>query len=481
MKDLMLYAVDQLHEKGAEYGDIRIGFYRNQSLSTRDQIVSSLNDAEDSGIGIRYYRRGGWGFVSSPLISKTEIDRLIVKAAVMAEASSLGCSEPITLVPVGSYNARWSVPFDEDPFAVSNREKIDLLLAINSEMRKVPNIHQAVSSMSFNREHKLFASTVGTVTDQLLMRAYVSYTATAVGPERFETRSYQDMPLNEGYEHVRNAPLVENARRVAEEAVAKLRAADCPEKITDLILLPSHTCLVIHETIGHATELDRVMGWEADFAGTSFATPEKLGNFSYGSPKFNVVADRTRQHGRATVMFDDDGVPTQEWHLIKDGILRGYSTTRATADLIGETASRGCSFADSWFNAPILRMPNVSIEPGAEGSPSLSDLISGTDEGILIDGTGSFSIDHQRINFQFGGDACWEIKHGKIGSIMRRVTYQSHNPEFWRSVDEICGLDEWQMFGVVNCGKGQPMQVAQLTHGSAPLRLRHIRIGRARI
>jgi len=223
------------------------------------------------------------------------------------------------------------------------------------------------------------------------------------------------------------------------------------------------------------------MGWEADFAGTSFATPEKLGRFRYGSPIFNVIAERTRPHGRSTVKYDDEGVRTGSWYLIKEGILVGYSTTRSTAPMIGETESRGCSYADSWYNVPILRMPNISIEAGPEGSPTLEELIADTRDGLLIDGTGSFSIDHQRINFQFGGDFVREVKNGKLGRVLRRVTYQSHNPVFWSSVDAICGQDEWAMFGVVNCGKGQPGQRAQLTHGSAPLRVRQVKVGRARI
>ncbi|OGL43239.1 MAG: hypothetical protein A2161_09595, partial [Candidatus Schekmanbacteria bacterium RBG_13_48_7] len=474
MKELLLFAVDELKRQGADYGDIRIGFYRKQYLSTRNKVVTTLSDDEDSGMGIRAFKDGAWGFVSSPFLTRDEAAKIVKRALEIARASAATCPQPLKLASLKTYEDTWQVPFKEDPFSVKNNEKVELLLELNAEMLKVPGIAQVVSDMRFSREHKLFANTIGTVTDQLLMRAYVTYMATAVGPEGFESRNYHDIPVNKGYEHVREAPLMANARRVAEEAVAILKAPDCPEGVRDLVLLPNHTCLVIHETIGHATELDRVMGWEADFAGTSFATPEKLKKFRYGSEIFNVIADRTRPHGRATVKYDDEGVLTGSWYIIKDGILNDYSTTLSTANLIGAEESHGCSFADSWYNVPILRMPNVSIEPGPPGSPSLDDLIASTDDGILIDGRGSFSIDHQRINFQFGGDCCREIKNGKPGRILRRTTYQSHNPEFWSSVDAICSPEEWQMHGVVNCGKGQPLQIAQLTHGSAPLRVKKV-------
>jgi len=304
----------------------------------------------------------------------------------------------------------------------------------------------------------------------------VDYSATAVGNGRFATRSCQSSPSARGYEMIDEKPLLEETGRVAAEAVAKLKASEFEGDRTDLVFLPSHTRLVIHETIGHATELDRILGWEADFAGTSFATPEKLNNYRYGSEIFNVTGDRTQKFGMASCAFDDDGVPTQSWPIIKDGVLVDYSTTRDTAPFIGSESSHGCAFADNWSSFPILRMANVCIDPGPQNGPSLDDLISGTEDGILVDGMGTFSIDHQRINFQFGGDYCRRIRNGKAGEVIRNFKYEGSNPQFWNSVDAICNPGEWEQFGLFGCAKGQPVQITALTHGSAPLRLRNIAV-----
>lgn len=473
--------VQALRDYRIEYGDIRIGFYRDQQVSVRNKVPIDLTDSESVGFGIRAFCDGYWGFYSNVALDFESMIKGVKTAVEIARAGAQQNSQKLRLAPVEAYEATWQVPFRIDPFQVPMEQKVGLLMQINAEMLLVPTVKQAVSAMHFSREHKLFCSTVGTFTDQLLMRANCEYTASAVNEKGFETRTYQDMPRNMGFEHIDDKLLLSQARMIAEQAVEKLNAPICPEMEADLVLLPSHTALVIHETIGHATELDRVLGWEADFAGTSFATVDQLGSLQYGSALFNVVGDRTLVHGRSSVAFDDDGVPTGRWHLIRNGVLESYATTRDTADFIGDEHSRACSYADSWNSLPILRMPNVSIEPGADGSPSLEDIIASTDHGILVEGRGSFSIDHQRINFQFGGDYCRLIKAGVPGQVIRRMTYQSHNPEFWNSVDAIAPEAEWQAFGVVNCGKGQPTQRAQLTHGSAPLRLRNIKIGRARV
>lgn len=481
LRKLMEIGIEELRKLQVDYGDIRIGHYRRQDVVARDTIPANLSDDESLGFGIRAFWKGYWGFYSDTTLTPEAIVDAARQAVAIARAGSAMNGQPLSLVPVDRHETSWQVDCRIDPFEVPMRQKIDLLLAINRELRGVSGIGHAVASMAFAREHKLFMSTVGTFTDQLIVRALCEYTATAVSRKGFETRTFQTMPVNAGYEHIIERDLLGNARRIAQEAIEKLDAQFCPEDTLDLVLLPNHTALVIHETIGHATELDRVLGWEADFAGTSFATLDKLGSFRYGSELFSVTGDRTLRSGRSTVAFDDDGVPTSKWHIIKNGILSGYSTTRDTAGFIGAESSRGCSFADSWNSMPILRMPNVSIEPGLPGSPRLDDIIASTDRGILVDGRGSFSIDHQRINFQFGGDYCRLIEHGRLGPVLRRVTYQSHNPEFWTSVDAIAPAEEWRQYGVTNCGKGQPMQVAQLTHGSSPLRVRRVKVGRARI
>jgi len=480
VKEHLEAAVERLKQSGADFGEARIGYYAYQNLNTRNEIPVNLSTNRSEGLGIRALIRGGWGFASSQDLTPDGVARTVDRALAIARASARVClNTPFSSEP--PQQIVWRTPYEIDPFEIPINEKMELLMEINRVLLQNPGVKRAVSMMNFSREHKLYMNTEGSFSDQLLMRVDGMYSATAVGPEGFESRTYSLTPLNIGYEHILNTPWIDEAPRIAGRRWKKLKAPICPEGQTDLILLPTHTCLVIHETIGHATELDRVMGWEADMAGTSFATLDKLNTLKYGSEIFNVVADRTLQNGRASVPMDDEGVATGQWHLIRNGILTGYATTRSTAHYIGEERSRGCSYADSWASVPILRMANVSIEPGTGNAPALDALIADTRDGALVDGMGSFSIDHQRINFQFGGDAVWKIEHGRKTHMLRRFTYQSFNPEFWNSVDAVCGPDEWRPEGVVNCGKGQPMQRAQLTHGSAPLRLKNITIGKARI
>ncbi len=481
MKDFMQCAIDRMKELGAEYGDVRFGDYTWQNIAVRNRILMNVSDDTSQGFGIRALFRGGWGFASTPRQDRESIIRTAERAVEIAKASSIRGIREFIFADEPVHEVHWRTPYRIDPFKVPIAEKIALLMEICDRLLANSAIRQSTAYMNFGREHKLFLNSDGSFSDQLNMRVYAQYSATAVGPEGFESRTYYLPPINSGYEHIQESDLLDRTLSVADEAAAKLKAPDCPTEVTNLIILPSHTALTIHETIGHATELDRVMGWEADMAGTSFATIDKLNRLHYGSPLMNVIADRTQEHGRSSVPLDDDGVETGRWHLIRNGVLVGYSTTRSTAATIGETRSRGCAYADSWRSWPILRMPNVSIEAGPDGSPSLDELIADTNNGILVDGLGSFSIDHQRINFQFGGDCAWRIRNGKREEILRRFTYQSHNPVFWNSVDAVCREEEWRQFGVVNCGKGQPMQVAQLTHGSAPMRLRDIAVGRARI
>jgi TldD protein len=481
VKEILYLAVETLKQSGVTFGDARYGSYKWQNINARNNVATNISNDSSEGIGVRAFKNGGWGFASSSDLNADSIVRLAKEAVEIAEASAKAVDLHTKFSDEEIHSVEWKTSFKIDPFLISISEKIDFLMAINQAVLKASSIKQVNSFMNFACEHKYYLDTYGTYSDQLLMRVLAGYSATAVGKNGFESRSYIMTPLNAGYETVLNEPFIENAERIASEATGKLHAHDCPHQVTNLIILPSHTALTIHETIGHATELDRVMGWEADMAGTSFATIEKLNRFKYAAPIVNVVADRTTENGRASVPIDDDGVKTGRWHIIKNGMLTGYSTTRSTAHFINEERSRGCSYADSWSSLPILRMPNVSIEPGKEGSPTLDELIADTPDGILVDGTGSFSIDHQRINFQFGCDCAWRIKEGKRTEILRRFTYQSYNPVFWNSVDAICNEDEWRQHGVVSCGKGQPMQLAQLTHGSAPLRLRNITVGKARI
>ncbi|MCX7048527.1 MAG: TldD/PmbA family protein, partial [Candidatus Sumerlaeota bacterium] len=306
--------------------------------------------------------------------------------------------------------------------------------------------------------------------------AWARYQATAVDEATAKTRYFEAAPRNAGYEHVETTPLLQEARRVGEEAVAHLSAKPCPAGKKDLILLPSHLALTMHESIGHATELDRAMGMEESLAGSSFATPDLTGKLKYGSLKMNIICDNTWPFGCASQGWDDDGVEMQRWDLIREGVLVDFQTNRETAHAIGGARSHGSCRADSWATIPIMRQSNFSLEPGSEPL-TLDELIADTRDGILIDGMGSFSIDQKRHNFQFGGDAFWEIKDGKKGAMLKDVTYQAITTEFWGALDAVCDQRFWQAHGVLNCGKGDPMQIAQMSHASAPARFRKINVG----
>ena len=370
-------------------------------------------------------------------------------------------------------------PIKVDPFSVPLEEKIQLLLAINAEVLKVKGVRKCHSGMNFRREWRLLANTDGSLIESETYLTTAGYHATAVDDMTAKTRHFAAYPLSTGYEHVRETPLLAEAARVGEEAVAQLKGAPCPVGRKDLVLHPSHLCLTMHESIGHATELDRVLGMEESLAGSSFATIDQLGTLRYGSPVMNVICDNTMPHGLASRGYDDDGVEAQRWPIIRDGVLVDYQTSREVCGAIGALRSRGSCRADSWASIPIIRQSNLGLAPGKEPL-TLDELIADTKDGIYIEGTGSFSIDQKRYNFQFGGDCFWEIKNGRKGAILKDVTYQAITPEFWGSLDAVCDERFWVPYGVTNCGKGDPGQVAQMTHGSAPARFRQINVGGAR-
>jgi TldD protein len=480
MREFADLGLGRARASGADYADIRICHYRNQDIRVRDQIITALGKSVTRGFGIRTLYKGAWGFASSSVVTEEEIERIAALSLEIARASLLCQKDAVKLVDVPSYEDKWQTPFQKDPFQISIDAKKGLLLKINEEMLKTSGIKRTTSFMSFTREEKYFASTMGSHIEQVVLRTHCGYRAVAVGERDFQTRSFEAPPLNTGYEHIEKTPLLENARRVAEEAVEKLSAAEGPAGVKDLVLSPSNLSLTIHESIGHATELDRVLGQEADYAGTSFATVDNLNKLQYGSRMVNILVDRDMPAGRATVGYDDDGVKTGKWYIIKEGLLVGYSTNRELAAKIGQAESRGCNYADSWRSIPIIRMPNVSLEPGGKDAPTPEELIADTKDGIFIDGRGSWSIDHQRRNFQFGGDAFWEIKDGKRTRMLKNVTYRSDTVDFWNSCDAVCGKEFWEPQGVTNCGKGQPPQRAQQTHGASPARFRNINVGEAR-
>jgi len=479
MKDLAQLALDVASSSGAEYADIRIITHRRQGISTEDHRVSQLTDSEDTGFGVRVLVNGAWGFAGSGTVTADEIKRVALKAVEIAKASGRALIKPVRLVPEPARVASFRTPYQIDPFEVDVDRKVGLLLEINRRLLSHAGIKKAVGHMTLRKDQKLFANTEGSVLESEVVTTGVEYRAWAIGNNDAKSRGYCPPPRTMGYENINEEDLLANTDRVAQQAIEHLHARECPEGRRDLILDPLNLALTIHESVGHATELDRALGMEESLAGRSFATPDLLNRLQYGSEIVNFVADNTLPHGLATHGFDDDGVEGQRWYIVKDGVFVGYGTSREVAGEIGLQRSTGTCRADHWGSIPIVRIPNLSLMPGKEPL-TLEELISDTKDGVYIEGMGSFSIDQMRCNFQFGGDAFWEIKNGKITGMLKNVIYQSITTEFWNSCDAICDERFWVPNGVLNCGKGDPMQISQMTHGAAPARFRNIKVGSAR-
>jgi len=480
MKDLCLHGVEVAKRRGATYADARIVRLRNQHVMTEDERVADIRESESFGIGVRVIVDGAWGFAASARVERGEIERVAARAVDIARASGLAkAPEGIHWAEEAAYDDVFGTPVEKDPFTVPLEEKAALLLAIGKEVLAVKGVKKCHARMHFRREHRHLATSEGTLVESDTCTSGAWYQATAVDDTTAKDRYFEAPPRNAGYEHIENTPLLAEAPRVGEEAVAQLSAKPCPVGKKDLVLHPSHLALTMHESIGHATELDRVLGMEESLAGSSFATIDQLGRLKYGSPLMNIVCDNTMPGGLATRGYDDDGVKGQKWHVIKDGILVDYQTGREVCHAIGAKRSRGSCRADSWASIPIIRQSNIGLAPGTEPL-TLEELIADTKDGIYIEGMGSFSIDQKRQNFQFSGDCFWEIKNGKKGAILKDVTYQAITTDFWGSLDAVCDERFWIPVGIMNCGKGDPMQVAQMTHGSAPARFRQISVGGAR-
>ncbi|HAG81736.1 MAG TPA: TldD/PmbA family protein [Cyanobacteria bacterium UBA12227] len=481
--DLATFAIDLIRKAGCEYGDVRFCTYRHQNLYARDRSLSQLADNINSGFGVRVLLDGAWGFAASPHKTPAEVERIVNLAIEIAKGSRLSQQTRVQLVPVEAYRDTYITPIEIDPFSIPITEKANLLLQINEQLLSYGErgIKKASSYLHFTKEEKTFASTEDSLIQQTLYRTYPGFSCTAIANGDAQSRGYERPPLNIGYEHINAPDLLSQVSRVAEEAIEKVHAPKSPQGIrTTLILKPTNLWLTIHESVGHPTELDRVYGYESNFAGTSFATTDKLNKLQYAAPWINFKGDRTQPGGRSTMGYDDEGVPAQEWYVVKDGILVDYLTDRETAYRLGRGSSNGSAYADSWSSVPIVRIPNLGLEPGVEGgshTATLEEMIADTEDGILIDGIGSFSIDQQRRNFQFGGDGFWKVEKGKIVGMLKDVTYHSMTTDFWTSVDAIGTASEWEQCGTNLCGKGEPMQIAQMTHACVPVRVRNIHIG----
>ncbi|HEY0479881.1 MAG TPA: TldD/PmbA family protein [Kofleriaceae bacterium] len=477
LDDLVKRALAAATKAGASYADVRVVRIRRENVATREDRVERVASTEDYGVGVRVIAGGAWGFAATPSVTAVDAERVARDAVATARANASLMKRPVTLAPVPANVDVWQTPLTKDPFKIPLEDKAEMLLAINREAMKVPGVKFATSGYAAIAEWKLLASTDGAYIEQEIVRLGPGYQVTAVDDKRgeFETRDYQLPPRQAGWEYVEAAPMIADARRIGEEAVEKLKAPTVPAGKKDLILDPSNLWLTIHESIGHPTELDRAMGYEANYAGTSFATIDQRGKLKIGSPLLTFFADKTTPGGLATCGYDDDGVATQRWNLIENGVLVDYQTTREQAGWIGEKASRGTCYADSYASFPFQRMPNVSLAPGPR-ERSIDDLIAMTDDGVLIVGNGSWSIDHQRLNFQFGGQAFWEIKRGKKTRMLRDVAYQANTLEFWRSCDAIGGPKSWWLGGSLSDGKGEPQQINSVSHGCPPARFKQVNI-----
>jgi TldD protein len=478
LKDLADAALASAKRAGAGYADIRINRYRNQFLFTRDRRVQNIVNTEDYGFGVRVLIDGTWGFASSSRVTKDQVAATAREAVGIARANRIINSDPVTLAPVAAYpDATWQTPVQKDPFEMPLPPKIDLLLQINDEALKVNGASFVSAFMLFVNEKKFFASSEGSYIDQSLIRSYPTFSVTSVdrATNRFYQRNALTAPMGMGYEYIEGYPLLQEARVAAEEAVAMHKAKPVAAGPKTLILHPTNLWLTVHESVGHPTELDRALGYEANYAGTSFLTTDKLGTFQFGSKLVNIVADKTQARAMATCGYDDDGVKTTEFPIIKEGVFVDYQTTRDQAHLIGQKASHGCSYADNWSSIPFQRMPNVSLQPG-EQDVTEQDIIGATDDGVYIKGDASYSIDHQRYNFQFSGQTFWEVKNGKITTQLRDLAYQSNTPEFWKSLDMLGGRPTYLLGGAFSDGKGQPVQSNSVSHGCPIARFSKVNI-----
>jgi TldD protein len=478
LKNLADAALATAKAAGASYADIRINRYRNQFLFTRDKRVQNIVNTEDFGFGVRVIVDGTWGFASSSAVTKDDIAGIARQAVGIAKANRSVNTDPVTLAPVDAYaDVEWNTPVQKDPFDMPLQPKIDLLLQINEEALKVAGASFVSAFMLFVNEKKFFASSEGSFITQSLIRSYPTFSVTSVDRDtnRFYRRNALTAPMGMGYEYIESLPLLQEVRQAAEEAVAMHRAKPAVAGQKTLILHPSNLWLTIHESVGHSTELDRALGYEANFAGTSFLTTEKLGKYQFGSPLATIVGDKTQPRAMATCGYDDDGVKTTSFPIIKDGMFVDYQTTRDQAHLIGQTASHGCSYADNWSSVPFQRMPNVSLQPNTKNVTE-QDIISATEDGVYVKGDGSYSIDHQRYNFQFSGQTFWEVKNGKITTQLRDLAYQANTPEFWKSLDMLGGASTYQLGGAFSDGKGQPVQSNSVSHGCPVARFSKVNV-----
>jgi TldD protein len=494
-KKLSDVALNAARSKGATYTDVRIGRYLNQFVVTREDKVQNIVNTESYGLGVRVIANGSWGFAAIDRMDNDSVAKAAELAVAIAKENSKLLTEPVRLAPQkGHGEVSWKAPIEKNAFEVPMKEKVDLLLGVNDAAMKA-GANYITSLLFAVNEQKYFASSEGSYIDQDIHRFWPAFFITKIDETtgKFETRNCLSAPVGMGYEYLNVRPqdkiqsattlykgrydMLEDAKAAGAQAGEKLKAKSVEPGKYDLVLDPSHLWLTIHESVGHPTELDRVLGYEANFAGTSFLTLDKWQskNFNFGSKMVNFFADKTQVGSLGAVGYDDEGVKTGQWDLIKDGILVGYQVIRDQAHILGLDASQGCCYADNWSSVQFQRMPNVSLKPGTQ-KRSVDDIIKNVEKGIYIIGDGSFSIDQQRYNFQFGGQLFYEIKNGKIVGMLKDVAYQANSQEFWNSCVDIADESDYRLGGAFGDGKGQPPQSNSVSHGASTARFNGVNV-----
>jgi TldD protein len=480
MKDIALRALDLVTGRDTEYADVRAIETRERELTTKNGKPGHVASAESAGIGIRVLAGGSWGFAATHDFTPAGIESAARLAREIARSGAAARKHPVVLAPEEKHEAVWVAPIKIDPFSVSIDDQLATLLTTDSVLRLTKGVSLAETQMHFTRERQIFVSTIGSVIDQTRYMSGAGCSALSYKDGEIQKRSYPNSFGGQyqlkGYELVDELKLIENASPIGEEAVALHDAPQCPEGEFDLILDSSQLALQIHESIGHPIELDRVLGSEANYAGMSFLTLDQLRRLRYGSSIVNVVCDARLEHGPGlgTFAFDDEGVPAQRTDIIRRGLFTGYMTSRETAPVIGESRSNGCMRADGWARIPLIRMTNVSLEPGEQSLDEVFDA-----RGIYMETNRSWSIDDKRYNFQFGCEIAWEIHNGRRVRMLKNPSYSGISTEFWNSCVAIADRRHWTLWGVPNCGKGQPEQVMGTGHGASPARFRKVKIGSA--
>jgi TldD protein len=474
VRDLCRAAVDAALGAGAEYADARAVLRRNQSVATKNGRVEALNDSESEGIGVRVLVGGAWGFACDRRLSEDGARDAALRACTFAKAAAGPHSR--TLAPVEARTGSYSTPVEQDPFELSLAAKVEHCLRAEAALEG-PRLVVRQAMVRAQREHKVLVSSEGTDVEQELTESGGGIECAATQDGVFQTRSYPSAHVGSsaqgGWEYVEGLGLEQEAPRVAEQAEALLTADVCPSLVTTVVLDADQVALQVHESVGHPTELDRIYGTEASYAGTSFLKPGDLGSLRYGSERMNITADPTTPSGLGTFGFDDEGVPAARQPVVEAGVLTGFLTSRETAARIGAGAG-GSMRAEGWNRMPLVRMTNLHLEPG-EGT--LEDLLADVSDGLYLETNKSWSIDDKRLNFQFGTQIAWEVKDGKLGRMLRDATYTGITPQFWGKLDAVGGRESWRLYGLTNCGKGQPGQSAHVSHGAAPARFRDVQVG----